>query len=56
MEQLPEIIAACERRWPLTAMDPLENLSYNYIAPAVRADGTEVILKIGVPNPELTTD
>jgi len=56
LERLPAIIAECERRWSLTAVPPLENLSYNYIAPAVRADGTEAMLKIGVPNPGLTTE
>ncbi len=53
---LPDIIAECERAWLLTAMPPLDNLSYNYIAPAIRADGSDVILKVGVPNPELTTE
>jgi streptomycin 6-kinase len=53
---LPGIIAACEREWSLTALSPFENLSYNYIAPAVRADGTETILKIGVPSPELSSE
>jgi streptomycin 6-kinase len=31
-------------------------LSYNYVAPAVLADGSEAVLKLGVPNPELTTE
>jgi len=35
---------------------PFPSLSYNYVAPAVRADGTEVVLKLGVPNPELVTE
>ena len=56
LEQLPAIIAQCEQRWALTAMAPFEDLSYNYIAPAIRTDGTEVALKIGVPNRELNTE
>jgi len=56
LERLPSIIAECERKWSLTAMVPFESLSYNYIVPAVRTDGTQVILKIGVPNPELSTE
>ena len=56
LARLPDIVAACERRWSLTSVVPLDDLSYNYVAPAVRADGTEVILKIGVPNPELTSE
>ncbi len=56
LEQLPAIIAGCEHEWSVTALSPLDNLSYNYIAPATRADGSDVILKIGMPNPELITE
>lgn len=56
LRQLPATIAACEQRWSLTVMPPFADLSYNYVAPAIRADGTEVVLKVGVPNPELTTE
>jgi len=31
-------------------------LSYNYVAPATLADGTEIVLKVGVPNRELRTE
>lgn len=53
---LPSIIADCEQRWLLTVMPPFEPLSYNYVAPAIRADGTDVVLKLGIPNPELLTE
>jgi streptomycin 6-kinase len=56
LSRLPNIISACEQEWSLQAMAPFENLSYNYIAPAVRADGGEVILKISIPNTELATE
>jgi streptomycin 6-kinase len=56
LEHLPSIIAECEQRWALTAMPPLEGASYNYVAPALRADGTEVMLKLGVPSPGLATE
>ena len=56
LSRLPSIIAACAQRWSLTVMPPFENLSYNYVAPAIRADGTDVVLKVGVPNPELLTE
>ncbi|MBN1180492.1 MAG: phosphotransferase [Anaerolineae bacterium] len=56
LEGLPRLVGACERQWSLTAGAPFVNLSYNYVAPAVRADGTPAILKIGFPNPELTTE
>ncbi|WP_338246699.1 aminoglycoside phosphotransferase family protein [Dictyobacter halimunensis] len=32
-------------RWQLTLLPPFENLSFHYVAPAIRADGTPVILK-----------
>jgi len=54
--QLPDIIAASEQEWSLRVGEPLENLSFNYIAPAVRADGSEVILKLGIPNREVATE
>jgi streptomycin 6-kinase len=56
LSQLSGLISACERHWGLVAMAPLDGVSYNYVAPAVRADGTEVVLKIGFPNPELTSE
>jgi streptomycin 6-kinase len=55
LSELPIRIAACARRWSLTVLPPFAPLSYNYVAPAVRADGAPVVLKLGVPNPELTT-
>jgi len=56
LSRLPSIIAECAQRWSLTVMPPFEPLSYNYVAPAVRADGTDVVLKVGVPNRELLTE
>jgi streptomycin 6-kinase len=48
LDRLPDILAACEERWGLTIGAPVGNLSFNYVAPAVLADGTEVILKTGL--------
>ncbi len=56
IDQLPNIIAQCEARWGLTAQDHFPTLSYNYAAPATMADGTAVVLKIGVPRDELITE
>jgi streptomycin 6-kinase len=52
---LPALLDACARRWSLALQPPFE-LSYNYVCPAVRADGTEMVLKVGVVNPELLTE
>lgn len=56
LDRLPEILAECERRWSLRIEPAFGRLSYNYVAPAVRADGGRVVLKLGFPdaaaNPE----
>lgn len=49
LEGLPALLAACEARWALKLEEPYERLSYHYVAPAVRADGTRVVVKAGVP-------
>ena len=46
LERLPALIDDCARRWSLTVLPPYP-LSYNYVAPATRADGTPVVLKVG---------
>jgi streptomycin 6-kinase len=53
LNRLPSIIADCAKCWSLTVLPPFENLSYNYVAPAIRENGTHVVLKAGVPHPEL---
>lgn len=49
LERLPDILADCERRWLLTVGPPFTSLSYNYAAPAERADGTRAVLKLSFP-------
>jgi streptomycin 6-kinase len=56
LKRLPYLVAAAARRWNLEPGTPVPNLSYNYVAPARRQDGTPCILKIGVPNRELTSE
>lgn len=43
--RLPAFLEECAERWQLTLLPPFENLSFHYVAPAIRADGTPVILK-----------
>lgn len=45
---LPALLRESGERWRLTLGPPFP-LSNNYVAPATRADGTEVVLKAGVP-------
>ncbi|MFN8445138.1 MAG: aminoglycoside phosphotransferase family protein [Caldilineaceae bacterium] len=55
LEQLPTLIAGCEQRWSIQ-VGPYFKLSYNFVAPATRADGSELVLKLGVPNKELSSE
>lgn len=55
LHRLPHLLAELTARWQITLQVPF-SLSYNYAAPAVRADGAPVVLKIGVPNPELYSE
>ena len=56
LSRLPELIAECEREWSLVVGPPLLPLSYNYVAPAVRAGGTAAILKACYPSRELYSE
>lgn len=56
LDDLPRLVARYEQCWSLTAGPPFGNLSYNYVAPARRADGSEAVLKLGVPNRELSSE
>ncbi|HYO48996.1 MAG TPA: aminoglycoside phosphotransferase family protein [Chloroflexia bacterium] len=53
LRRLPAIIAGCEQQWSVAALPPFPRLSYNYVAPAVLADGRDAVLKVGYPGPEL---
>ncbi len=52
---LPSLIDEVSARWGLTNVQPVPNLSFNFVAFAKR-DDEDVILKMGIPNPELTSE
>lgn len=64
LERLPNLIADASARWGLTEVQPVPNLSYNFVAfakhpspPASLSQGEgSVILKIGVPHRELISE
>jgi streptomycin 6-kinase len=56
LRNFPALIESCERRWSLNVGPPFSGLSYNYVAPAVRTGGEEVVLKLGVPDREHFTE
>jgi len=62
LAELPALIDEASRRWGLTHITPVENLSYNFVAyadqpaPSGAQRSRGVVLKLGVPNPELTSE
>jgi streptomycin 6-kinase len=52
LRRLPNIVAECVEHWSLTLSPVFSNLTINYVAPAVRADGTQVVLKVSFPDEE----
>lgn len=53
---LPALVARCAARWSLKVEPPFDNLSYNYAAPAEGPGGARLVLKVGVPVPELLSE
>ena len=53
---LPVLLQECRDRWSLELDPPFENLSYNLVLPGKLLDGTPIVLKLGVPCRELTTE
>src|SRR5262245_6357463 len=51
---LPCLIEEASDRWGLTGIEVAQNLSYHFVALAEKA-GQDVVLKIGVPHEELTS-
>jgi streptomycin 6-kinase len=51
-ERLPKTITELGARWSLSIGSPYEDASCAWVAPAVREDGTRVVLKLGMPHME----
>ncbi|HEX5140516.1 MAG TPA: aminoglycoside resistance protein, partial [Dehalococcoidia bacterium] len=49
LDALPGLIERTSEQWSLNVLPPFDGLSYNYVAPAVRANGMPVVLKISYP-------
>ncbi|HEX8234833.1 MAG TPA: aminoglycoside phosphotransferase family protein [Abditibacteriaceae bacterium] len=49
------LLRYCEEAWSLEVMEPFP-LSYNFVAPVVFSDGTEAVLKLCVPGPEVQNE
>jgi streptomycin 6-kinase len=55
LTSLPKLIHEASRCWNLTELQAVPNLSYNFVA-YVNYKDREAVLKIGVPNRELTSE
>ncbi len=55
LDELGNLLLDASKRWDLSLGKPFP-LSYNYVCAVTRADGTPAVLKIGVPNRELTSE
>ncbi len=56
LARLPGLLLSLEQQWSLTVMPPFVPLTYNYVAPAVRSDGLDVVLKVGFPSAEFSSE
>jgi streptomycin 6-kinase len=56
LNRLPAVISRCEERWALKVGPPFPEPSYNWAAPALRADGTAAVLKLSFPNAEIRAE
>jgi streptomycin 6-kinase len=52
---LPSLVAGVAAGWELTVGPPYE-LSFHWVAPVTRADGTPAVLKLGVPSGHLSVE
>src|SRR5215467_4352425 len=50
--ELPGLLARYAEEWNLELLPPFAELSFHYVAPVIRADGSPAVLKIGVPEEE----
>jgi streptomycin 6-kinase len=55
LANLPHLLEELAQRWSLRVLPPFV-LSYNYVAPVIRADGSEAVLKVGHPDLEMDSE
>jgi streptomycin 6-kinase len=55
LDNFDTLIEHCERKWQLKILSPFD-LSYNFVASAIRSDGKQVVLKLAVPNKDFQSE
>jgi hypothetical protein len=53
---LPHLLRELASEWELVLGDPIPDLRVNYLCYATTADGSECVLKVGVPHDDLATE
>jgi len=56
LERLPTILMNCEQRWHLTLDTPFPHISFHFVIPGVRDDGTQVVVKAHSPTGEFAEE
>lgn len=56
LAEIPTLVSCYSSAWQLDVEPPFEGLTFNYVAPVVRTDGTPAVLKVGVPEQEQRTE
>lgn len=56
LNSLPELQEKLVQYWSLSDIQPIKDLSYNYLAFASTPEGISTVLKLGVPHQELETE
>jgi len=56
LKELTSLLDMICTDWDIELLQPFENLSYNFISTVRNEKGLEMVLKVGVPNPELTSE
>lgn len=56
MVELPDILARCRDKWSLTLGPTSDEIKANYVGYAETGSGEEVVLKVGVPHRDFSTE
>jgi streptomycin 6-kinase len=56
LQDLSDLLDELCARWSIQLLPPFKPLTYNYVAPAVREDGVEAVLKVGHPPGEFSQE
>jgi streptomycin 6-kinase len=55
LDEIPAFLSEFETRWNIVLQQPFD-LTYNYVAPGTRNDGSEIVFKAGPINDELLSE